>query len=989
MRMCALARISLSIVTLISSAVLMSQSISGTIKDSESKEALIGATVHVQGTGVGTVTDLDGNFSLDLPEGTEEITCSYVGFVKQIIVVGEQKVFEVFLVPQSFDEVIVIGYSTQKKSDKTGAVVSVTDEELNQGRLSDPIQAMQGKAAGVNISKQGGDPNEGFKVNIRGAIGLTSDTEPLFVVDGVPGVDPTTLNPDDIESFNILKDASSAAIYGARGANGVIIITTKGSSLNPNQKGEVNNVDYNAFLSFDNVSNRLDLLSADEMRDFAARTGRTFIDNGANTDWQDEIFRSGLTQSHTLSFSGSDSNSSYRASLGYNDIEGVIKGSGKERYIGRMNLTQKTLNDRLTLQARLSGTIENNEYVNYGGGTSPNNVLYQAYRRSPTDPVYNDDGSFFETDRSFQYFSPSAIINDIQNLREAKRYLGNLRADLAITDALTASVNLAYTRDDEEKFYFEPTYTASNDTEGLGRREYKNESSQIIETTLSYRRQFKELHNLNLIGGHSYQKNGFDGFTAEGKDAQSDVLTSNNLESLLQLESGSITSYKNESLLASFFGRAVYDFNKRFFVTATLRRDGSSKFGNNNEWGWFPSGSVGWNLMQERFFSESDLLSQLKVRVGYGVTGNQEIPVNVDGVFFVPAGTAINPENGETVISFENDEDVNPNPDLKWEENTELNIGVDFGLWRDRISGSLEYYDKTTSDLIYRFELPVPPNRNRYIYANAGQIANKGIEATIQAFVIENRSLSWKTVFTFARNTQTTEKLSNDLYSINQLRQLFVEGRGLVGGENWTQLVAPGLEIGTFFMPEYAGVSEDGQFLFYTATGGVTRDVSKAERRIVGNAQPDFILGWSNYLEIGRGFDVSMSFRAVVGHQILNVTRMVFSNPSDLPTLNTLAEAVTEFDRGLADNPTISDYYLENGSFVKLDNLSFGYTVPLDDSKVFKKLRFYAIGGNLFTITGYTGTDPEVGFGGLEFGRDQYDVYPNTTSYTLGLNATF
>lgn len=985
----ALTRLSLSIVALISSALLLSQTVTGTIQDSESKEALIGATIHVQGTTTGTVTDLDGKFTLDLPDGTTRITCSYVGYVKQLVEVGDRRVFDVLLVPKSFDDVIVIGYSTQKKSDKTGAVVSVTDEELHKGRLSDPIQAMQGKAAGVNISKQGGDPNNGFKVNIRGAIGLTSDTEPLFVVDGVPGVDPTTLNPDDIESFNILKDASSTAIYGARGANGVILITTKGSTINANQTKEINNVDYSAFVSYDIVSNRLDLLSADEMRSFAARTGRTFIDNGANTDWQDEIFRSGLTQSHNLSFSGSDSNSSYRASIGYNDIEGVIKGSGKKRYIGRMNFAQKTLNDRLTLQARISGTIEDNDYVNYGNGTSPNNVLYQAYRRSPTDPVYNDDGSFFETDRSFQYFSPSAIISDIQNLREAKRYLGNLRADLALTDALTASVNVAYTRDDEEKFYFEPTFTASNSTEGLGRREYKNESSQLIETTLNYRRKFKEVHSLDLIGGHSYQKNGFDGFQAEGKDAQSDFLTSNNLESLLQLESGSITSYKNESILASFFGRAVYDFDKHYFLTATLRRDGSSKFGNNNEWGWFPSASAGWNVMKEDFIAESNIFSQLKLRAGYGITGNQEIPVNVDGVFFVPAGTAINPENGETVISFENSEDVNPNPDLKWEENTELNIGVDFGLWGDRISGSLEYYDKTTSDLIYRFELPVPPNRNRYIYANAGQISNKGIEATIQAFVLDNRSFNWKTVFTFSRNKQVTESLSNDEYSIGELRQLFVEGRGLVGGENWTQLIAPGLEIGTFYLPEYAGISEDGQFLFFTAAGGVTRDVSQAERRIVGSAQPDFILGWSNYLEIGKGFDMSMSLRAVLGHQILNVTRMVFSNPSDLPTLNTLEEAVTEFDRGLADNPTISDYYLEDGSFVKLDNVSIGYTVPLDDSKVFKNLRFYAVGSNLVTITGYTGTDPEVGFGGLEFGRDQYDVYPKTTSYTLGVNATF
>ena len=723
-------------------ASLSAQTVTGSIKDSQTNEGLIGATALVVGTSTGAVTDLDGNFTLELPEGAEELSFSYVGYTAQTVAINGQTTFNILLNPQSLDEVIVIGYSTQKKSDKTGAVVNVSSEELNGGRITDPIQAMQGKAAGVNVSKQGGDPNAGFSVNIRGAAGLTSGTGPLYVVDGVPGVDPTTLNPDDIESFNVLKDASSAAIYGSRGANGVIIITTKGSNLKGGATKEVNNVEYSGFVAFDNVARRLDMLSSDDVRAFAERTGRTFIDNGADTDWQDEIFQTGVSQLHTLSFTGSDENTMYRASLSANDIQGVMKGSGKERYIGRLNLTQKTLNDKLTMQARISGTIENNDYVNYGNGTAPNNVLYQAYRRSPTDPVYNSDGSFFETDRSFQYFNPVAIIEDIQNLREAKRFLGNFRTSLEVIEGLTASVNLAYLRDDDESFYFEPSFTASNDTEGLGRRSYNNKSSQILEATVNYVKTFNENHNFNFIGGYSYQKDNFDGFSAEGKDAQSDFLTSNNLETLLQLEPGSIKSYKNQSLLISFFGRVVYDFNKKYFATATIRRDGSSKFGTNNEWGWFPSASVGWNIHAEDFMADQDLFSQLKLRVGYGITGNQEIPINVDQRFFIPAGTAINPENGETVLSFENANDVNPNPDLKWEENAELNIGIDFGLWRDRISGSLEFYDKTTRDLIYRYELPVPPNRNRFIYANAGEISNRGVELTLQAFVMDKKNIS-------------------------------------------------------------------------------------------------------------------------------------------------------------------------------------------------------------------------------------------------------
>lgn len=966
------------------------QTITGTVTDADTKESLIGVNIIVTNTTVGTVTDIDGTFTLKLPADAAQLTFSYIGYVAQTIDIGGQSKFDIQLAPDALlvDEVIVIGYGTQKKSDKTGAVAHVTAEELNKGRLSDPIQALQGKAAGVIVSKQGGDPNAGFNVNIRGAGGLTSETSPLFVVDGVPGVDPTTLNPDDIESYNVLKDASSAAIYGSRGANGVILITTKGAGLKANQAGS-SSVEYNGFISFDNVENKLNFLSADQVRDFAAETGQTFLDNGGNVDWQDEVFRSGITQAHTIAFAGNDENSSYRASVSANNITGVLEGSGKKRYIGRLNLTQKTFKDRLTLQARVSGTFEKNDYVSYGDGISPNNVIYQTYRRNPVDPVLNEDGSYFETDKSFQYFNPVAIINDFQNERDAKRLLGNFRADLDIYKGLKAGINLAYIRDDHEQFYFEPSFTASNTTQGLGRREYKNLESQLLEATLGYTSSFSTAHSLNAVVGYSYQKDTEDGFSAEGQNAQSDFVTSHNLEALLQLQPGSIKSYKNEFLLASFFGRAVYDFNKKYFLTATLRRDGSSKFGKNNEWGWFPSASLGWNVKQESFLQSVDFLSQLKLRVGYGITGNQEIPTNVDAVFFVPAGTAIDPETGEVVISFENDNDVNPNPDLKWEENSEFNIGLDFGILNDKVSGSVEYYRKTTTDLIYRYELPVPPNKNRFIYANAGEIRNQGLEVTLQAYVLNTQKVDWKTVFTFTKNKQETVRLSNDLYDLDEIKTLYVSGRGLVGGENWTQIVRPGVEIGSFFLPEYAGLSDDGKFLFYTEAGGVSRDVTKAERRFVGSAQPDFTLGWSNYVELGKGFDVSFAFRAVVGFDVLNVTRMVFSNPADLPTLNVLEEALAEYDRGLTSSPIVSDYYLEDGTFLKLDNASIGYTFDGFKTSFVQGLRLYVTGTNLLTLTGYSGLDPELSYGGLEFGRDQYDVYPKTRSFTFGINATF
>lgn len=965
--------------------------LTGLVVDAVTSEPLIYANVVVADNfNIGTNTDFDGAFTLEVPEGTKQLRVSYTGYLEQVVDIGDKRYFEVRLSSGvELERILVIGYSTQRKSDKTGAVVSVTSDELNQGFLTDPIQGLQGKAAGVNVSKQGGDPNAGFSVNIRGAAGLTSGTGPLFVVDGVPGVDPTTLNPDDIESFNVLKDASSAAIYGSRGSNGVILITTKGASMGARRDFAVHNVEYNGFVSFDNVARRLDFLDGDQVRNFAQETGATFIDNGANTDWQDEIFRTGVSYLHTLAFSGNTPNSGYRASLSANDIQGVINGSSKKRYIARLNISQKALNDRLTLSSRVSATIENNDYINYGNGIAPNNALYQAYRRSPVDPVLNEDGSFFETDRSFQYYNPVAIINDIQNEREAKRILGNFRGDLEIFKGLTGSVNVAYIRDDGENFYFEPSFTPSNQTSGYGRRSYNNFESRLIETTLNYNKVIAGVHSLNIIGGHSYQKDTYDGFSAEGQSAQSDYVTSNNLEALLLLQPGSIKSYKNENLLASFFGRVVYDFDKKYFVTATLRRDGSSKFGKNNEWGFFPSASLGWNLMQESFMDNVGVFSQLKLRLGYGITGNQEIPPFLDAPYYGPAGTAINPETGQTVISFRNTADVNPNPNLKWEQNEEINIGLDFGILKDKISGSIEYYRKQTNDLIYRYELPVPPNRNRYIFANAGVIENNGLEVSIQAFLLSKSNFKWKTLVAFSTNKQRTVSLSNDEFQLSEIRTLFVSGRGLVGGENWTQLIRPGFEIGTFFLPEYAGLSDDGKFLFHTAAGGVTRNVDQAERRPVGSAQPDFILGWSNFFNIGKGFDASLSFRAMVGHKILNVTRMVFSNPSDLPTLNTLQEALDEYDRGLNSSPIVSSYYLEDGSFLKLDNAVIGYNISNLRSEYIKNIRVYFSGTNLLLLTGYSGLDPELSYGGLEFGRDQYDVYPKTRSFTFGINATF
>lgn len=971
---------------MVSSLFAMGQdiTITGTITDGRDGSPMIGVTILQKGTTNGTTTDLSGAYNLKAPKDAI-LVFSFIGYETIEQPINGRTAINVTLneATESLDEVIVIGYGVQKKSDKTGAVANVKAEELNGGILVDPIQGLQGKTAGVSITKRGGDPNAGYSVKIRGSAGLYSGTNPLYVIDGVPGADPTTISPEDIESYNILKDASSTAIYGSRGANGVIIITTKTGSKNSKPIFE-----YSSVLSIDNVANRLDLMSADQLRKLASDYSLNLTDGGGNTDWQDAIYRTGYSQSHTVSASGGTEYSTYRFTGTHSGFEGVINGTAKKRTVGRLNITQKGIDNRLTLQATISGTIENNEYLSYTGNGN-NDVLYQAFQRNPTDPIYTSTGDYYEIQRDFNYYNPVAIIEQIQNQRDAKRLLGNLRADFEILKGLKAGINLGYARNDSENFYFEPSDVRGGTSTGMGRRNYDNYESRVLETTISYNNTFKDVHNVDLVGGYSFQEDFLDGFSAEGRSPLSDYVMSHNLGALNDVNPGDIGSYKKSNRLISFFGRAVYNYNSKYFITATVRRDGSSKFGANYEWGLFPSASIGWNIKAEPFLSNVDAISQLKLRAGYGLAGNQEIDSYLDIMTAVVKGTTINPETGEPAIEFGRSH--NSNPDLRWEENSELNIGLDYGVLNNRISGSIEYYDKTTSDLLAPYSVPVPPNAEGTTWANVGTIRNRGLEFNVQAFIVDKTNLNWKTSAVFSTNRQTVESLSDrgNGYLWTPRKEGWLSGRGLVGDQNWTQIVAPGYELGTFYMPEYAGLSADGKFLFYTAAGGVTRYLESAERRVVGHALPDFEIGWSNYFTFYKNFDFSFSIRAVVGFDVLNVTRMVFANPSVVPQLNGLTEVIDEMERGLTDFPKVNSYYLEDGTFVRLDNVTLGYNFNTSKINWLRRLRVYFTSNNLLTLTKYSGIDPEITYDGLSFGLDQYNVYPKTRTFTFGVNATF
>ena len=957
--------------------------VSGRVTDADNGSVMPYVTVAVLNTSIGTVTDMDGYYTIKVNKGSV-LSFSFVGYNTQEFRIQDQRKLDVVLVSATtaLEELVVIGYGVQKRSDRTGAVASITSDEMNRGVLVDPIQGLQGKVAGVMISKQGGDPNKGFDIKIRGASSLETSTSPLYVIDGVPGADPTTIAPEDIETFNVLKDASAAAIYGARGAFGVVIITTKRGK---ERKGA--QIDFNSYVSFENVAKRLDLMSAGDFRNFIDKNPEFqtfFIDGGADTDWQNEVYRNGSSQNYNLAFSGGDGSTNYRASIAHVNYTGAIKGSDKTRTIGRINLDQKALNDKLTIMSGLAATIEHNNYINYGGWGA-DQVLFQTFQRNPTDPVKTDDspyyGGYFELERVFQYYNPLALIEQIHNERDAKRYFGYLKGDLEIFKGFEVGINLAYTRNDDEGSYFMPTTLYLNSYDGYGRKAYHNFESKILETTLRYNNVFGK-HSLQSVAGYSFQEDFFTGFTAQGREPFINVVKMHDLSLLQSVKPGDVSSYKNSNRLISFFARGIYNWDSRYFFTANLRRDGSSKFGKNNEWGWFPSASAMWNITGEEFMQNIGFLNNLRLRVGYGITGNQEIGSYNDIEYYKAAGNSFNFETGESSILFQYAH--NANPDLKWEENAELNIGLDFGFLNDKISGSVDYFDKRIYDLLGSYSVPVPPNKVDRTWANVGEFKISGFEFFIQGYPVRKTNFDWKTSLVFTTYKQDVVSLSSGVYNWSTLKEGYLSGPGLVGAENWTQLVDPGFPLGTWYMPEYAGLSADGKFLFYTEAGGVTRDLTLAERRKVGSAQPDFDLGWSNYFEINRKFDASITLRAVYGHQIFNTTRLIFGNPTFLPDRNVLRSAADEYARGLRDNPKVSSYYLEDGSFLRLDNISFGYNIH--NVAGINRIRLYIASNNILTLTNYSGVDPEVNPVGRSFGLDQYNVYPKTRTFTFGVN---
>jgi iron complex outermembrane receptor protein len=964
--------------------------VSGKVTD-ENNQPIPGASIIVKGTQIATQTDFDGKFIIKVPAAESVLVVSFIGYGTKEMKVNNQTVVNCQLLPETakLDEVVVVGYGSSRQKDLTGAVSSVKSENFNKGPQLSAQQAIQGKMAGVVIAQNSGKPGGSNTVIIRGGTSLTGTNDPLYVIDGVPistsagvsqanirgnGTDffdqePTnplmTINPNDIESVTVLKDASSTAIYGSRGANGVIVITTK--------KGKSGNLKVSLDVTggISTVSKKLDVLSADEYRKINTDLNLTFSDLGGNTNWQDEIYRTAKTQDYNLSFSGGSDKTAYRASLGYGNQEGVLIGSALQRANARINVNHTALNDRLTFDLRVNygQTFSNNSPVsNTVGSEAGTSINYESYVFNPTYPIYDANGNYNHVPP--YRINPVSFSNDVLDEVTNNRFLGNLSTTYKIFNPLSVNVNLGYTNQAiNRNSYVKKSNPLGEGMGGYASVQKLEDFSKLLETILRYNNTFGK-HSIDALAGYSYQY-----FVNEGvRNAVSGFLSDEFRWYSLQAASTNqgVTSFKGSNTLISMYGRVNYNFDDKILLTATVRRDGSSRFGSGNQWGVFPSGSLAWRISNMDFF-KSKTISDLKLRTSYGVTGNQEIG-NLNSITRLgatSAGYIVGGQRITTVLPLQY-----ANPDLKWEQTAQFNAGIDYSLLDGRIRGSVDYYVKKTTDLLLRIPVPSPTAVSTQL-ANVGSVQNKGIELEISADIIKKSDFTWSTSINYTRNRNKVLSLSNSLYKGDNIQVAPLQGQGLTAGI-YAQLIQPGLPVGTFYGREFKGIEN-----------GV--EIIDPEMKVIGSAQPDFTFGITNSLTYKR-FSLGFNFRGSVGNDVYNLTANNLGYLSNLPGRNVFKEAVTS--GVLRSQPKqYSSRWIEDGSFVRLDNITLGYDINLKNVPSISNARLFITGQNLLLFTKYSGLDPEVnsdvsGTGIAPIGVD-YLAYPKAKTVSVGLSVSF
>lgn len=982
----------LFVMFLLSSTLAFAQNkVTGTVTD-KTGEPLIGVNVLEFGTSNGCITDIGGKYSLNVEKG-KTLVFSFIGYSKQEIKVT-QNVINVTMNEDTelLDEVVVIGYGSISRKDVTSSITTVKSKDLNVGAYTEPGQLLQGKVPGLVIV-QNSDPNGGVNsINLRGASTLNGSTSPLYVVDGIPGVNLNLLSPTDIESIDVLRDASATAIYGSKAANGVIIVTTKRGSDGPAR------VSYSGYVAWDKIHNDHEMMTADELRAYAKENNLTIAnDKGANTNWADEVQQTGFTHNHNLSISGGNKITSYNASANYIEQDGIIKGVGNNIFTARAFVETKTLKERLTLSAGINGNIRNEWGVPRGEqGASVYNAMYYY---SPLVPVRNEDGTWYKDMGISQNYNPLSMIYEDVSRATYKRLQMTGKASLKIIDDLFFNANFSY---ENQNYSYKDYYShqsQTNNRNGQTSRNTTEDIKKMMEIYGNYDKTINDDHKLGLMVGYSWEEqNNGDGFGARGYNFYDDTLWWNNIGMANSWEEDPIWANTLSTIrMISFYGRVNYSYKSKYIVQAALRRDGSSTFGSNNKWATFPSGSVAWRLSEESFIKDLGIFDDLKLRAGWGQSGNAMGFDIYTSRFYYQGGNRFiytDPETGKETSYKNLNAARNVNPDLKWETTTMLNLGIDFSFLGGRINGTIEYYDKTTKDMIWSYPVSTTIYPVGSLIANVGKMNNRGVELTLNATPIQGRDFTWNSSFNFSHNRNKIVKLSNDKFNAGIIDRYNPSLPG-ASTEN-IQRIIEGEPIGTFYMWEWAGYTEGGVSQFYVhdeetgeRTGETTTTPSTKDRTIVGNAQPWLTMGWNNTFTY-KNWDLTAFFTGVFGQKIFNEPRAYFSNIGSVTEGKNVMKSVIKEQRATdASSALPSDRYLEDGSYFRLSNLTIGYTFRNFNGWL-RDLRLYASCNNVFTLTGYSGRDPEINLGGETPGCDtRSDHYPRTRQFLVGATINF
>lgn len=958
--------------------------ITGTVLDGQG-EPVIGANVVEKGTTNGLITDVDGRFSLQVGSNAV-LQVSYIGYLAQEIPVRNQSNFTIELLEDTklLDEVVIVGYGTQKKGELTSAIASVKSESFLQGSVQDAAQLLQGKVPGLGVALNSGDPTATTQIMLRGIGTLVSGDSPLIIVDGVPG-SLTTVAPEDIESIDVVKDGSAAAIYGTRGNNGVIFITTK------KVRGETPlTIDVHTYATTESIKKKLDMMNASQYRELVAQGKPGAIDYDADTDWMDEIMHTPLSYVTNVSLKGGTNKSTYIANVNYRSRQGIIKRSQNDVLTTRMEVNHNMWDNLLKINLNIMGREQNNHTYAYD---SPfrDEIYRNALAYNPTDRPKDGEGNWIERPFMYEYNNPLAMIyeSDGKNKSTELRTFGSIT--LTPVESFNVKALVSHSKYNKTLGYSETRKhisTIRDNRNGYATKGSEFAQEDLLELTAQYKQRF-EKHDFTGLVGYSYQNNIWENDRMQNKDFPSDQYSYHNMEAGAALKRGEaeMESYKSKNTLIGVFARVNYNYDNRYLASVSIRHEGSSKFGADHKWGNFPAFSLGWNIANEAFMKPVNIVSNLKLRAGFGITGT--VPNNpYESLSRLKTGANML-VNGSYIPTLQ--QASNANPDLRWEKKEEWNIGLDYGFLQDRISGTIDVYKRTTKDLLWNYDVPMPPYLYSEMLANAGTIENKGLEIGVSVIPVMTNDFRWMTTLNYSTNKNKLVSLSNDKF---QVESGFIED-GYLGStiKQSTHRIYEGGVLGNFYGYKTIDIDDEGKWIIQGKDGN-PKPISEQQpddKTVIGNGLPKHFLSWDNSFQYKK-FDLNVTMRGAFGYDILNFPRLNYDCPVNLAHGNLLATAYDNRfgKRPLSDQQELQyvSYFIEDGGFWKIDNITLGYNLSLNN-KYLKKIRIYASGSNLFTFTGYSGIDPEVNFLGLQPGVDYRNRYPSTRTYTIGAMFTF